>query len=264
VYDNVSRRRLLGLSAGLAAAAGLSVAGPVISPAAASAPAGGHPELPDVPGMLGNRLANEFWYQFDEVFLFSRDAEIQAAINEIVEYTGTSGEGDLYHTWLGLVTSPGYPRTFLDFMAPVAEPLRLLSRRQLAVVDTYYRRSGGARLDQAFADFGQGVLYDPRRLDVESPVHTMDGDPPIGYHLWYVFQRAMMLLDIDARRWRGIAPRVALAWAVQSEARPSPTTVNPPLPARTLRRLKARWLPRSVRQLDVDFQSLPYPSTTGD
>jgi hypothetical protein len=258
VSEILSRRQLLRASTGVALAAGLGAAG--LANAAPAAAAGTHdPDLPEVPGMLGDRRANEFWYQFDNVFLYSRSPEIQDAINAIVTYTGAPGEGDLYHAWLTRVTSAGYPGTFATFMAPVADPLRVLSRLQLAVFDKLYHRHD-PRLDCAFGDFAQGVLYDPRRLADDAPVHTMDGDPPIGYHLWYVFLRAMMLLDIDAKRWREMAPRVGYAWAVQSVAKPSTTTVNPPLPRQTLHRLGATWLPKSTRRLDVDFQSLPYPS----
>lgn len=249
---NHTRRHLLRAALGVAAG-GLGLAGvPLGTPAAAA----GRPEppLPDVPGMLGDRRANEFWYQVDEVFLYHPTSQVRDAVRAVFE----AGAPNLYQAWLDLVGSPEYPGNFIALMAPVEESLRLLSRLELDLFDTYYRRHD-PRLTQAFADFGQGVLYDPRRLADEQPVHTMDGDPPAAYHFWHVVLRAKMLLGVDAQRWREVAPLVGFAWAVQSVARPSNVTVNPPLPHRTLRRLAAGWLHRTPERLDHDFQSFPYP-----
>ncbi len=90
----------------------------------------------------------------------------------------------------------------------------------------------------------------------------MDGNPPIGYHVWHVYLRAMMFLDIDWRRWRELDPMIAYAWALQSVAKPDPNKVNLPLPHKTVSRLAAAWLPRTPEQLDVAFQSFPYPPGT--
>jgi hypothetical protein len=113
-------------------------------------------------------------------------------------------------------------------------------------------------------DFGQGVLYDPRRPEGQK-VHLMDYtndvEPPGGYHVWHSINRAMMLLDIDAVRWRLIDPLVGLGWAVQSIAKPAMDSPdNPRLDPRLLARLAVQWLPRSPAQLDVEFDSIPYPT----
>lgn len=90
----------------------------------------------------------------------------------------------------------------------------------------------------------------------------MDAAPaeaPEAYHTWYLFLRAMMLLDIDTERWRDLASPLAFTWAVQNTALPAMDEVNPPLPRRTVRALAAAWLPRSIRRLDRDFRSFPRP-----
>jgi len=115
----------------------------------------------------------------------------------------------------------------------------------------------------AFIDFGQGVLYDPRRPEGQK-VHLMDYtndvEPPGGYHVWHSINRAMMLLDIDALRWRLIDPLVGLTWAVQSIAKPAMDSPdNPRLDPRLLLRLQLQWLPRTPTQLDTAFDSIPYP-----
>ncbi|WP_238014376.1 hypothetical protein KZZ52_32435 [Dactylosporangium sp. AC04546] len=252
--SNWNRRRLLTVPLVAAAAAGLAA-----TQAAAPAAAGHHgPALPDVPGMLGDRLANEFWYQFDEASLYNRTQETKDAFNAIEQYVVGGGEWGFVDRWLQFYAEPGYPGSFTEYVTPIREPLAVLSRVELEVFDRYYRRHD-PRLVSAFADFAQGVLYDPRR----GVVHTMDGYDPVGYpgyRVWHVFQRSMMFLGIDTDRWRVLNPINGFAWAVQSLAKPSMEHVNPPLPRATVARLAARWLPLSPRRLDEEFQSAPYPA----
>jgi hypothetical protein len=85
------------------------------------------------------------------------------------------------------------------------------------------------------------------------------GEAPEEYHTWFLFMRAMMLLGIDAERWRRTAPPLAFAWALQNTALPEMDEINPPLPGRTVRSLAERWLTRNTRQLDRDFQWFPAP-----
>jgi hypothetical protein len=260
---DLSRRQILQTSLGAAALAGLGLAGMAHGTPAAAAPADRpRQEFPDVPGMLGDRRANEFWYQFDEAFLYKKSRELQDAFNAIFAVTGGVGESDLYQVWLHRVGKPDYPHNFTAIMAPVREPLQVVSRLQLAVFDSFYWRHD-PRLITAFADFAQGVLYDPRRLAVQEPVHTMNGDPPVGYHVWHVLLRAMMFLGIDRQRWGEMDPRIGFGWAVQTVAHPDEYAVNPPLPHRTVRRLAASWLSRTPERLDIDFQSFPYPPGVG-
>ncbi|MDJ1135254.1 hypothetical protein [Streptomyces iconiensis] len=222
---------------------------------------GGDPDFPDVPGMLGDRRANEFWYWFDEVTLYKPSAEINAAYEAIEKYIPGGLETGIRDLWLKLSGEPGYPENYAAHMRPVDKALRVLSRAQLGVVDRFYRPRD-IRLTAAFSWFGQGVLFDPRRAEAHSPVHTMNFAPgmaPIGYHVWHAYMRAMMLRGIDAGRWAALAPLNGFAWAVQSTAKPSMTEVSKPLPAAKVVRLAATWLPRSARHLDGAFRSIPYP-----
>lgn len=205
--------------------------------------------------MTGDRRANEFWYQFDEATLYNRSAELTAAFEAIEAAVGERWERAIFDKWMSLAGTEAYPNEFIAFVTPIKDPLRVLSQTQLSVMDTYYRRHD-PRLVAAFSYFGQGVLYDPRRT---RPVHTMNGNPPPGYHIWHIFLRAMMFLGIDRRRWAEIAPLNAFAWAVQTVAKPSQTVASEPLPRATVARLAATWLPRSAARLDTDFQSYPYP-----
>ncbi|WP_157876506.1 hypothetical protein, partial [Streptomyces graminilatus] len=225
----------------------------------------GGPGLPPVPGMLGDRRANEVWYRLDEVALYHASPELVAAYRAIGKHVGGGIEREFRAVWQEMSKSPGYPDNYAEFMAPIEEPLRVVSGIQLDVFDSLYRPCD-LRLVTAFASFGQGVLYDPRRESVHSPVHTMDslpGRPPVGYHTWHAYMRAMMLLGIDRHRWAAFAPLNAYAWALQSVARPTTQTPSPPLPQRTVVELAATWLPRGARRLDEDFQSFPYPAGVG-
>jgi hypothetical protein len=114
---------------------------------------------------------------------------------------------------------------------------------------------------RAFEYFAEGVLYDPRRP--QDPVHVMDGVPvPVGYPVWHAYARAMMLLGIDTRHWREVLPVIAFGCALQLKAKPNLTKVNPPLPPSVVRKTAAETLPLNTRQLDVFYQTFPYPPFT--
>ncbi|MFI0371947.1 hypothetical protein ACH35V_29125 [Actinomadura sp. 1N219] len=254
------RRRVLRNALAVAAATALAPAG--TANAAAAADAAGPARrawFPPVPGMRGDRRANEFWYRFDQDTIVRPSAELKEAYAALRANVDRVGQGSIADIWLKMVKSDEYPDNFTAFAAPVKQPLDVVSRTQLRVIDAFYDR-GGPQLDAAFSWFGQGVLYDPRIKGA----HTMNGDPPRGYHTWHAYLRAMMLHDIDRERWRELAPRVALAWATQSTARPDAKKENQPLPQETVRRLAAFWLPRTPETLDTDFQADPYPWSAGN
>lgn len=252
---HVNRRQILRASLGAAAATAVVAAG-----TGQAVAAGRGDDFPDVPGMSGDRRANEFWYQLDEATTYGSTQEVKDAYAALNAYLGNMERG-LREKWLELVKTPEYPRNFAEFVTPVKEPLQLLSRTQLGVLDAYYEPRGHHRTAQAFGWFGEGVLYDPRG---HAPylVHTMNtvrDEPPPGYHTWYVYMRAMMELGIDTRRWARLAPALAFGWATQTIAKPVHDKVNPPLPRATMRELARTWLVKDVARLDKDFQSFPLP-----
>jgi hypothetical protein len=253
---DVDRRGLLRGSLVMAALAGTTAVLGSNTAAAALAPPRTEP-LPEVPGMLGDRLGNEFWYRFDQYTAFAPSAELAEAY-EVLRSRFERFERDIYFAWRDTNAAGTYPAAFLEVVTPIRPQLEVLSRAQLIAFDELYHRHD-PRLVTAFIDFGQGVLFDPRLAEHEQEVHTMNGRPPVGYHTWHAFIRAMMLLGIDRGRWRRIAPLNGLAWAVQTVAKPDTRVVSPPLPRETVRQLTRLWLPKSVAQLDEDFLSFPYP-----
>lgn len=247
------RRFLLGAAAGLPMAMGLGSTGR--AQAATSSPPSHVPGLPEIPGMHGDRWANEFWYQFNEETELAASSQLLDAYQVIASHTGGSIRG-LRDRWLSLSRLPGYPQNFISFVTPLAGPLEIVSSVQLKVIDRFYPcKSEG--ITAAFAFFGEGVLYDPRQTDIGHEVHTMDD--LADYHTWHAFQRAMMFLGINRHRWEELARLTAFAWAVQSVAMPGQRVVNPPLPASVLNRLASTWLCLDQRELDEAFQSVPRP-----
>ncbi|ASO19097.1 hypothetical protein FHR81_001364 [Actinoalloteichus hoggarensis] len=253
---HLDRRRLLTMS--LAAAASGVLTG-MTARSAESAELGLERELPPVPGMSGDRRANEMWFQFDDITLYHRIPEVEQAFLDMHAVFGDGFVTLVYDTWLELSASPGYSAEFAEFAAPIRAPLRVLSRVQLGVVDAFYRPRS-PRLVDAFSFFGQGLLFDPRRAELGLEVHMMEGDPTLSYHLWHAFLRAMMVLDVDRARWAELDRLIGLAWALQSIAKPRAREINPPLPDETVRRLRGIWLPRTSVQTDLAFREWPYPA----
>lgn len=254
-------RRLV-LRAALAGAAATVVGAAVPGAALASSSDTGL-DLPDVPGMLGNRKYNEFWYQYDERFLYNPLPEAVTAFQQIRDALGGKADGSFYGAYVDSRAAGTYPQGYLDVVLPAKEPLQVISRLQLDLFDEFFQYDP-VGLVNAFVDFGQGVLYDPRR-PVGYKVHMMDYIPGVrparGYHVWHSVIQAMSLMDIDRFRWRLIDPVVGLGWAVQSIAQPAiDATDNPPLDRDLITRLELRWLPRTTAQLDTAFDSVPYPS----
>jgi hypothetical protein len=244
----IDRRTMLKLSL-------TGIGASVLLPGTATADDG----FPPVPGMLGDRRANEMWYQFDEVAFYNAAPEVWDTYNRIHAHVGGENFVDGFREkWLDFSAKPEYPGNYKEFVTPIQPELTFLSNLQLTSFDKFYQPTS-ARFVEAFGFFGQGVLFDPRRAAIEQEVHTMF--PITGYHGWHSYLRAMMFLDIDCARWARIDPVIAFAWAVQSIAQPSTHVVSPPLPQATVARLAASWLPRSPERLDHDFRSSPYPTS---
>ncbi|MEV4314107.1 hypothetical protein [Actinocrispum sp. NPDC049592] len=243
----VDRRTLLKLS--LAGGAGL-----VLAPGVAFA----DDTFPPVPGMQGDRRANELWYHFDQVAFYDPVPGVAETYQALGDYTGNPNFVEGFMTrWLELSKAADYPANYTAWAAPVRDELQFLSDLQLKAFDRFYA-PGSAGFVDAFGYFGQGVLFDPRRAELQQQVHTMA--PITNYQGWHAYLRAMMFLEIDRDRWARINPVLAFAWATQSIALPDTNTPNPGLPRPTMAQLAATWLPRSSERLDKDFQSVPYPA----
>jgi hypothetical protein len=88
--------------------------------------------------------------------------------------------------------------------------------------------------------------------------------PPIGYHRWHASIRVIQLLNIgDPAWWERLDSLVALAWGIQSFAKPrQQMTANPALGESDLQQLRNAWLPltpdRRDRQYDLGLGNVGY------
>lgn len=253
--QELSRRALLQLSLGAAAVGGLGGAGLAgAAPASAAVPASGP--------LHGHafRLAMQFWFEFDNATQYRRPKEMDDAWAAIAEHWSHAPPPprSIWEIFRDMHRDPSYPQNFIEDWRPIREPLAVMSGIQAKVFDRFYPH-GGPLLTEAFSYFGQGVLYHADRPAGEPRVHTMGRKPPSGYHVWHIFMRAMIYLDIEPARWSRIAPLNAFAWALQTVAKPDEQSHNPPLPRETVRKLKRFWLGRTLDELDTAFESFPYP-----
>src|SRR5437667_4821469 len=97
---SMDRRTLLKVSA-----AGIGAT--VLLPGVAAAS-----ELPAVPGMLGDRKANEFWYQFDQTTKFAATQETLDVYTAIQAHLGGSLVQTFRDKSLDMSASPDYPYNF--------------------------------------------------------------------------------------------------------------------------------------------------------
>lgn len=268
MVTNISRRRMLG---GVLGASAIIGAGLVVQPASAAAadaqggvPTGAcpRPVIPVVPGMSGDPRANQLWYALDQATYFNASPEFMQAITAVGVALGNpdieEGIGELY---LNTRNAGTYPEAFTSVLAPARESLELISTTQASVFNTYYGCDPHG-LISAMADFGQGILYDPRQ-PAGAKVHMMNGQPPLGYHVWHAFNRAFAFIGIAADYWNKFDPLVAFGWAVQSTAKPVADAHNPPLPKAVVRALAKQYLLMPPDQIDEAFMSLPYPPGIG-
>jgi hypothetical protein len=202
--------------------------------------------------------AIDFWYEFDNYFMFKAPQEIIDAYNILFSI------GDLRHLFRTHRRNGTYPEGFKVDVSPVRDTIIFLAQKQLDIIEKYFKnRAENER--KAFEDFGQGVLYDDRRNPPDK-IHKMDGgrnNPPIGYHRWHAFIRALVIIGGEGeeeKRWLEIDRNLGLAWEIQSILKPQDDNPNnPELPVHRLNQLQTIWLSKSFDLLDIEFDSFPYP-----
>lgn len=198
----------------------------------------------------------EFWYAFDEAFLNRPTQEVRRL------YTEIRGPGTVLTWWRQSRSAGTYPASFADAARAVFPAFLRLAELQFEVMQQHFPDDMDS-LRLAFEDFGQGVLFDDRRLPTNK-IHKMDIGgplvPPVGYHRWHANIRAAVLAGADISRWLELNRFVGLAWAIQSIAKPvEDAPDNPALPASTLEGLRDIWLGMNADELDSAFDSVPYP-----
>ncbi|MEA2441115.1 MAG: hypothetical protein QOH76_2539 [Thermoleophilaceae bacterium] len=201
----------------------------------------------------------EFWFEFDNFF---NPAFGEVGDDVFAAYSAIQGPFGPKRSWRKHRDAGTYPDGFRAEMEGIKDALMQLAAQQLAIFDRHFAQDADAE-QSAFEEFGQGRNFDDRRPDGDK-VHKMDtgapGAPPTGYHSWHAIIRALVLLGADEQRWLRMDRNVALAWAIQNEARPADDTEdNPPLPEERLKALRAAWLVLDADQLDTAFDNDPLP-----
>lgn len=217
------------------------------------------PKLPPVPGMHGDRTANELWYEYERIFYYEASQEILDAYQAIGEPIGGRVE-NLFQLYRLSRQSGTYPDSFFSRVEPARDAYALLSRLQLETLDRFYRND--RQLTMAFLYMGEGSLYDPR-MPEGFKVHMMNvgpnGEPATGWHIWHATNRAMTMLGIDVDRWSTIDWMVGIGWEAHAIAQPATDAINPPLPRRVAQRVIRNWWRRSPEEMDDAFDSFPDP-----
>ncbi|MYW67591.1 Tat pathway signal sequence domain protein [Streptomyces sp. SID8379] len=261
--NTMDRRGALRAALGVAgAAATATLIG--AAPAQAHGSAGRHHRgLPDVPGLVGDRWANEFWYEYDEMSYYTPTQEMQDAVEAIT--TPFGGFTKTYDAWVETRKSGRYPRSWYELVKPNKDAFEVLSREQIKVFDKFYGHDPRG-LVFAFQEYGQGTLFDPRRPDGQK-VHMMNYTPPEpthAYHRWHPYLASFALLGIEARWWTHINRLAGVAWELQSYALPiTDKPDNPHLPRHTVQRITTKWLRRDRAALDRAFDNAPFPADLG-
>src|SRR5919199_2693956 len=135
----------------------------------------------------------DFWYQFDNLFLFRRPSEITNALGVVDPY-GKLLDRFLYHYQNGTIET-----NFKSQHENIKESVKLLADSQVRIIDDHFKGNIQAQ-QMAFELFAQGLLFDdalddsglPRRPEGDK-IHMMDSSI-IGYIVWHAFVRLVVLL----------------------------------------------------------------------
>lgn len=261
--EELHRRKVLKGALVVAGVAGVGLAGALPANAATVNSQGGDDScFPVVPGMQGDRRANELWHVYEDRFNYNDPQATEDAYNAIGACTSYGSVEALYPEYQKHRANGTYPDGYTKQFAPAKDAFAYLSNQQLIVQDMFYK-DNPAGLCNAFFHFGEGTLYDPRQ-PVGHKIHMMDnsahGGPPPNYHAWHAIIRATVFLGVSPERWTQIDNFLALSWAVASIMKPvADSHTNPPMQPDVRHRLERQWLPLSPTQLDDAFDSYPYP-----
>ncbi len=190
----------------------------------------------------------DFWYQFD---LRTKSPTFGPTL-------GASGALNVQDIWHTARKTGNYPAALVTFVKQAPAAWQAIADVQSKAITEFFGTDRVA-LRSAFEDFGQGVLLDTRepRLSNNDCIHMMDtgGAPPIGFHRWNASLRSIQTFDAGNTLWNDLAQFNALAWAIQSKARPkqSKTTPNPPLAKADLDAIRTAWLALTQDQIDKQF-----------
>lgn len=164
----------------------------------------------------------EFWFDFDNQTLWQRTDAVASAM--VSAYFSQNLDLDLlYGEWRVSLLRRNYSPTFEERIRDGSTGFIDMASIQLGIIDSHFNADEES-IRNAFEDFGQGILYDPKPPRRPTRfIHMMDGTPEtwVGYHRWYAFIQAAVLFGADQQRWLNISRYIALAWCMQTEMNPA-------------------------------------------
>lgn len=226
------------------------------------------------------QMASNFFFDFDNYFLWRSD-EHPEILQAYGQAFGVDGIDGFYNQFQRKRKNGIYPQGLTDYFLTRKDAIDFIAYKQLQFLDTYFQNDSENE-QQAFIDFGQGILFDARRATDDYlegteyyVVHTMDAKydpggyvPPNGYHRWYGFVRTYTLLNnINGGRFLDFARNITLAWQIQSELKPRGTSSDGTNPNNSLmnvddlQNLKAQTLQMVFADMDNVFDHKPYPES---
>jgi len=210
----------------------------------------------------------DFWYDFDNLFLFRRPAEITKALTTLQPY-GKLLQRFLYHYQNGSVGTE-----FKSEHENIKESIKLLADNHLRIMNDHFKGNSEAE-QMAFELFAQGLLFDngldesglPRRPEGDK-IHMMDSNI-IGYIVWHAFVRLVVLLygdgaAIDSTNWLQTDRHIGLAAGIvaaliKSGKQPIQSkdpNYNMPIDSTLLEELREYWLHLTFKEIDDKLAQL--------
>jgi hypothetical protein len=213
-------------------------------------------------------MAMQFWYEYDNFFLFSSSPETRVAIRAVDPY-GRLLDLFYYHQRTGTVES-----AFKTDLANVKDSFKFLADNERRIIEKHFKGNADTE-GNAFELFAQGLLFDsglddkglPRRPEGDK-VHMMDSSID-GYIAWHAFVRAIVVLLSEDQGFnkevllstdRHIALAAAiLASLIKSGRTPLQTNDpahNKPIDSKLLNELRALWLHLGFEEIDQKLVQL--------
>jgi hypothetical protein len=212
--------------------------------------------------------ANDFWYEFDDYFLFNADIEVRDAISNIEPY-GRLLNLFYYHQSMGTLNTNF--KIDLENLG-IKDQIKMLADNILRIIAKYFNDSSNSERI-SFELFAQGLLFDtgldstglPRRQP-GTWIHMMDSEVT-GFVAWYGFIRAVIALGLaetNFDKWLRISRNMALGAAILTtltkQGRKPRQTNNPnlnqPLDENSLNSLRNYWLNQNIDQIDSQIAKM--------
>ena len=198
------------------------------------------------------QLGNNFWYEFDNFFLWDERQDVLKAFGNISDLDRICKEHKINDT---------YP---IDFMKEVrrdeqrVNSIIFLAQKQLDIINKSFGNDIESQ-QRAFEDFGQGILFDDRSpRPLNNRVHMMD-EGQFGFYRWHTLVRTTVLLNQDPQKLLNVNRHIGLAGAIDSKQRPRQSMNdgknpnNSEISTEILDALRSFWLTLSFEELDTEF-----------